>query len=128
MLPDWLTYCILFRSLQRTLTELREYQKQHEYWLRQHEKLLSEQAPPEVKLEQRLEYEEQKIRESLDGRGMGSCAHSEQCCGVPILFTVIPPSWDGILLFVIFHCQRKNFWQYFYPRSNFKFVLSPWYF
>ncbi|XP_071035122.1 tetratricopeptide repeat protein 17 isoform X2 [Parasteatoda tepidariorum] len=56
-------------SLQRTLSELREYQKQHEYWLRQHEKLLNEQAPPEVKLEQRLEYEEQKIRESLDGRG-----------------------------------------------------------
>lgn len=85
-------YYIFFRSLQRTLTELREYQKQHEYWLKQHEKLLSEQAPPEVKLEQRLEYEEQKIRESLDGRGMGSCSHSEQCCGVPILFTVIPPS------------------------------------
>ncbi|KAF8764787.1 Tetratricopeptide repeat protein 17 like protein [Argiope bruennichi] len=35
-------------SLQRTLTELREYQKQHEYWLRQHEKLLNEQAPPEA--------------------------------------------------------------------------------
>ncbi|XP_054710822.1 tetratricopeptide repeat protein 17-like [Uloborus diversus] len=79
-------------SLQRTLTELREYQKQHEYWLRQHEKLLNEQAPPEVKLEQRLEYEEQKIRESLDGRGMGSCWHSQKCCDVPILFTVVPPS------------------------------------
>lgn len=92
MFHNPLTVCVLFRSLQRTLTELREYQKQHEYWLRQHEKLLSEQAPPEVKLEQRLEYEEQKIRESLDGRGMGSCSHSEQCCGVPILFTVIPPS------------------------------------
>lgn len=64
-------------SLQRTLTELREYQKQHEYWLRQHEKLLSEQAPPEVKLEQRLEYEEQKIRESLDGRGQ-DCFQFEQ--------------------------------------------------
>ncbi|CAL1274123.1 unnamed protein product [Larinioides sclopetarius] len=64
-------------SLQRTLTELREYQKQHEYWLRQHEKLLNEQAPPEVKLEQRLEYEEQKIRESLDGRGQ-DCFQFEQ--------------------------------------------------
>ncbi|XP_035208344.1 tetratricopeptide repeat protein 17-like [Stegodyphus dumicola] len=80
-------------SLQRTLTELREYQKQHEYWLRQHEKLLNEQAPPEVKLEQRLEYEEQKIRESLDGRGMETCGHSKQCWGgLPILFTVMPPS------------------------------------
>lgn len=64
-------------SLQRTLSELREYQKQHEFWLRQHEKLLNEQAPPEVKLEQRLEYEEQKIRESLDGRGQ-DCFQFEQ--------------------------------------------------
>lgn len=64
-------------SLQKTLTELREYQKQHEFWLKQHEKLLSEQAPPEVKLEQRLEYEEQKIRESLDGRGQ-DCFQFEQ--------------------------------------------------
>lgn len=79
-------------SLQRTLTELREYQKQHENWVRQSEKLISEQAPPEVKLEQRLEYEEQKIRESLDGRGMGSCSRSGECCGLPILFTVVPQS------------------------------------
>ncbi|GFY68857.1 tetratricopeptide repeat protein 17 [Trichonephila inaurata madagascariensis] len=64
-------------SLQRTLTELREYQKQHENWVRQSEKLISEQAPPEVKLEQRLEYEEQKIRESLDGRGQ-DCFQFEQ--------------------------------------------------
>ncbi|GIX97906.1 tetratricopeptide repeat protein 17 [Caerostris darwini] len=79
-------------NLQNTLTELREYQKQHQFWVKEHEKLLSEQAPPEVKLEQRLEYEEQKIRESLDGRGMGSCSHSGECCGLPILFTVVPPS------------------------------------
>lgn len=79
-------------SLQRTLAELREYQKQHEYWLRQHEKLLNEQAPPEVKLEQRLEYEEQKIRESLDGRGTGSCHQADECCVLPVLLTVIPPS------------------------------------
>ncbi|XP_022250210.1 tetratricopeptide repeat protein 17-like [Limulus polyphemus] len=64
-------------SLQRTLSELREYRKQHEFWLKQHEKLLSEQAPPEVKLEQRLEYEEQKIRESLDGRGQ-DCVQFQQ--------------------------------------------------
>ncbi|GIY63194.1 tetratricopeptide repeat protein 17, partial [Caerostris extrusa] len=64
-------------NLQNTLTELREYQKQHQYWVKEHEKLLSEQAPPEVKLEQRLEYEEQKIRESLDGRGQ-DCFQFEQ--------------------------------------------------
>ncbi|XP_076351194.1 tetratricopeptide repeat protein 17-like [Tachypleus tridentatus] len=64
-------------SLQRTLSELRDYRKQHELWLKQQEQLLSEQAPPEMKLEQRLEYEEQKIRESLDGRGQ-DCIQFEQ--------------------------------------------------
>lgn len=57
------------RSLQRTLGELRDYQKRHEEWLSLQQKLLLEQATPEMKLESRLEYEEQKIRESTDGRG-----------------------------------------------------------
>lgn len=59
----------LRRSLQRTLGELRDYQKRHEEWLSLQQKLLLEQATPEMKLESRLEYEEQKIRESTDGRG-----------------------------------------------------------
>ncbi|KAK8402915.1 hypothetical protein O3P69_000887 [Scylla paramamosain] len=57
------------QSLQRTLGELRDYQKRHEEWLSLQQKLLLEQATPEMKLESRLEYEEQKIRESTDGRG-----------------------------------------------------------
>ncbi|XP_068207813.1 tetratricopeptide repeat protein 17 [Palaemon carinicauda] len=57
------------QSLQRTLGELRDYQKRHEEWLSLQQKLLLEQATPEMKLESRLEYEEQKIRESSDGRG-----------------------------------------------------------
>ncbi|XP_076045248.1 tetratricopeptide repeat protein 17 isoform X2 [Oratosquilla oratoria] len=57
------------QSLQRTLAELREYQKRHEEWIGLQQKLLMEQATPEMKLESRLEYEEQKIRESTDGRG-----------------------------------------------------------
>ncbi|XP_045581208.2 tetratricopeptide repeat protein 17 isoform X1 [Procambarus clarkii] len=56
------------QSLQRTLGELRDYQKRHEEWLSLQQKLLLEQATPEMKLESRLEYEEQKIRESTDGR------------------------------------------------------------
>lgn len=47
-------------SLQRTLGELRDYQKRHEEWLSLQQKLLLEQATPEMKLESRLEYEEQK--------------------------------------------------------------------
>ncbi|KAG0411227.1 hypothetical protein HPB47_011658 [Ixodes persulcatus] len=64
-------------SLQRTLTQLREYQEQREQWLHQNAKLLSEQAPPEMRLEQHLEYEEHKIRESLDGKGH-DCYQFEQ--------------------------------------------------
>ncbi|RXG71025.1 Tetratricopeptide repeat protein 17 [Armadillidium vulgare] len=57
------------QSLQHTLNELRAYQKKHDEWLNLQQKLLLEQATPEMKLESRLEYEEQKIRESADGRG-----------------------------------------------------------
>ncbi|KAF0312441.1 Tetratricopeptide repeat protein 17 [Amphibalanus amphitrite] len=56
-------------SLQNTLTELRSYQRQHTLWLQQQEKLLREQAELETKIESRLNYEEQKIRESADGKG-----------------------------------------------------------
>ncbi|XP_037277301.2 tetratricopeptide repeat protein 17 [Rhipicephalus microplus] len=64
-------------SLQRTLGQLREYQEQRERWLYQNAKLLSEQAPPEMRLEQHLEYEEHKIRQSLDGKGH-DCFQFEQ--------------------------------------------------
>lgn len=64
-------------SLQRTLAQLREYQEQRERWLYQNAKLLSEQAPPEMRLEQHLEYEEHKIRHSHDGKGH-DCFQFEQ--------------------------------------------------
>ncbi|XP_037071285.1 tetratricopeptide repeat protein 17-like [Pollicipes pollicipes] len=56
-------------SLQNTLAELRSYQKQHTLWLQQQEKLIREQAELDTKIESRLNYEEQKIRESSDGKG-----------------------------------------------------------
>ncbi|RWS11143.1 Tetratricopeptide repeat protein 17-like protein [Dinothrombium tinctorium] len=49
-----------------TLEELQGYQKQQELWLHYQQKLLSEQAPPGVLLEQRLQYREHKIREIID--------------------------------------------------------------
>ena len=65
------SYLLLFkRSLEKTLSELQQYQARHEEWVSLQQKLLLEQATPEMKLESRLEYEEQKIRESSDGRGM----------------------------------------------------------
>jgi len=53
-------------SLQKTLEELQGYQKQQELWLQYQQKLLNEQAPPGVLLEQRLLYREHKIREIID--------------------------------------------------------------
>jgi tetratricopeptide (TPR) repeat protein len=48
------------RSLQRTLNELRDYQKKHEYWQQQQEKLLTEQSSPEFKVDTRLGFDHYK--------------------------------------------------------------------
>ena len=36
----FITRMLLFRSLQRTLAELRDYQRKHEYWQSQNEKFI----------------------------------------------------------------------------------------
>ena len=45
------------RSLQQTLSELKDYQHKHEYWQSQQERLLHDQAAPQLKHDQRLSYE-----------------------------------------------------------------------
>ena len=45
------------RSLQQTLTELKDYQHKHEYWQTQQERLLRDQEIPQVRQEQRMGYE-----------------------------------------------------------------------
>ncbi|XP_033752791.1 tetratricopeptide repeat protein 17-like [Pecten maximus] len=52
------------RSLQRTLNDLKDYQKKHDFWQNQNEKLLSEQVSNEVKLLQHKAFESYKIRDS----------------------------------------------------------------
>lgn len=56
----------VLRNLQRTLEDLQDYQKQQELWIQHQQKLLSEQAAPDVLLKQRLHYREYKIREIID--------------------------------------------------------------
>lgn len=70
-LPDCLLNLkfIDFSSLQRTLGELKELQKHQEQLFYQQEKLRAEQATFSTKVEQRLQYEEQKLREALEARG-----------------------------------------------------------
>ena len=57
------------RSLQRTLDELRDYQERHEHWQQQQEKLVSEQAPAELKFQQRVAFEEMRAKRDEAGFG-----------------------------------------------------------
>ncbi len=68
---ELIEYFICCRSLQRTLDELRDYQRKHEYWQVQQEKLLSEQANQGIRLDQKTTYEQQKRKES--SVNMGEC-------------------------------------------------------
>lgn len=52
--------------MQKTLDDLKDYQRQQELWINYHQKLRSEQASPSVQLEQRLHYREFKIRQKLE--------------------------------------------------------------
>ena len=65
----FITRMLLCRSLQRTLAELRDYQRKHEYWQSQNEKLYTEQASSDAKYEQRVTYEQHKERESVVNMG-----------------------------------------------------------
>ena len=58
-----INFVILSRSLQRTLNDLKDYQKKHDYWQQQNDKLLAEQVPMDVKVAQHVAYEELKIKE-----------------------------------------------------------------
>uniref|UniRef100_A0A0B7BGE5 Tetratricopeptide repeat protein 17 n=1 Tax=Arion vulgaris TaxID=1028688 RepID=A0A0B7BGE5_9EUPU len=51
------------RSLQRTLKDLKDYQRKHDLYQMQSDKLLAEQVPHEVKVAQHLAYEQLKMRE-----------------------------------------------------------------
>ena len=64
------------RSLQRTLEELRHYQRKHKYWQQQQEKLITEQAPSEVKLQQLLAYESHKSRQKRAGHSESQHIHT----------------------------------------------------
>lgn len=57
------------RSLQKTLTELREYQQKHDVWHQQQQKLISEQSRLEEKIEQRLFYDAHQM--NMADKGVG---------------------------------------------------------
>ncbi|KAL8577739.1 hypothetical protein ACOMHN_065556 [Nucella lapillus] len=52
------------RALQKTLKELKDYQRKHDQYQTQNEKLGTEQVPTEAKIAQRIAYEHAKMRDS----------------------------------------------------------------
>uniref|UniRef100_A0A2C9KLB1 Tetratricopeptide repeat protein 17 n=1 Tax=Biomphalaria glabrata TaxID=6526 RepID=A0A2C9KLB1_BIOGL len=57
------------RSLQRTLKDLKDYQRKHDLFQTQSDKLLAEQVPHEVKVSQHYAYEQLKLREKTSEMG-----------------------------------------------------------
>lgn len=52
------------RSLQQTLNDLKDYQRKHDIFQAQTEKLISEQVTNDVKMDQHISYENMKLRQS----------------------------------------------------------------
>lgn len=59
----------LYRALQKTLKELKDYQKKHDIYQAQNEKLGTEQVPTEIKVAQRIAYEHSKMKDSSNEMG-----------------------------------------------------------
>ena len=60
---------LIFRSLEATLNELRQYKRQHDEWAALLNKILAEQASLESRIESRRVYEEFRMRQSKTGKG-----------------------------------------------------------
>ncbi|XP_062591170.1 tetratricopeptide repeat protein 17-like [Saccostrea cucullata] len=52
------------RSLQKTLNDLKDYQKKHDYWQQQNEKLVSEQVSANIKINQHVAHESLKMQQT----------------------------------------------------------------
>nr|XP_022314692.1 tetratricopeptide repeat protein 17-like isoform X1 [Crassostrea virginica] len=52
------------RSLQKTLNDLKDYQKKHDFWQHQNEKLLAEQVPANIKINQHVAHESLKLQQA----------------------------------------------------------------
>ena len=70
--------CYNCRSLQRTLDDLKDYQAKYAQLQAQQERLQSEQASPDTKLQQQLAYETFMNREREIAMGYGTCNVSDR--------------------------------------------------
>lgn len=62
-----LSWCQILRSLQRTLNELKEYQKQHDHYLRQQEILEKHKLIQEEQILKNIIHETQMAKEAQLG-------------------------------------------------------------
>lgn len=69
----WLQYWCLPRSLQKTLNDLKDYQKKHDFWQHQNEKLLAEQVPANIKINQHVAHESLKMQQANTEIGWFVC-------------------------------------------------------
>ena len=68
-----LQYLYLPRSLQKTLNDLKDYQKKHDFWQHQNEKLLAEQVPANIKINQHVAHESLKMQQANTEIGWFVC-------------------------------------------------------
>ena len=66
------------RSLQRTLNELRDYQRKHAYWQDQKDRLDTEQVVPDTRFDQRVAWEQHRLRQSVVTMGKGVVTNYEE--------------------------------------------------
>lgn len=53
-----------YRSLQKTLNDLKDYQRKHDFWQQQNEKLLAEQVPANIKINQHVAHESLQMQQA----------------------------------------------------------------
>lgn len=53
-----------YRSLQKTLNDLKDYQRKHDFWQQQNEKLLAEQVPANIKINQHVAHESLRMQQA----------------------------------------------------------------
>lgn len=64
-------------TLQKTLDELKDYQKQQENWINFHKRMRAEQASPTTLLEQRMHYREFKMRQKMEAAALEDPPNSD---------------------------------------------------
>lgn len=98
------------RSLQKTLNDLKDYQRKHDFWQQQNEKLLAEQVPANIKINQHVAHESLRMQQAnveigefcqmvdRDGRQVLMCTWGKKSMEDEMDFTVFGDFEHGDLI------------------------------